>query len=283
MTEPAVPAHLERRRRDVLDSLDAERLRRLLEDHPTLAREPMRGWRDHPRGVTPLGYVAMLRYDTRDGTWRDVLGSGALARLLLDAGAPVDGEPDERETPLMTAASYGDAEVARGLIDAGAALDVLSSDTAGGVPRATALLHAAVFGMTEVLDLLVSAGAGVRSLPEAAAAGDVSGWLAPDGPIPERNLALVMAADHERLDVIDVLLDAGTPVDAEDAIWGRQALRLAASNGRHRSVRHLLGRGAHPDHRDPKHGLTALEWCRRDRLQGSPGRAEVESLLSTLS
>ena len=32
--------------------------------------------------------------------------------MLLAAGAPVDGEPDAQETPLITAASYGDAEVA---------------------------------------------------------------------------------------------------------------------------------------------------------------------------
>ena len=51
-----------------------------------------------------------------------------------------------------------------------------------------------------------------------------------------------MAADHERLDVIDQLLQAGTPIDAVDP-WGRQALRLAAGNGRVASVRLLLARG----------------------------------------
>jgi len=42
----------------------------------------------------------------------------------------------------MTAASYGDAEVARVLIEAGAQLDLTTSATAGGVPGGTALLHA---------------------------------------------------------------------------------------------------------------------------------------------
>ena len=55
-----------------------------------------------------------------------------------------------------------------------------------------------------------------------------------------------MAADHQRLEVIDRLLAAGTPVDAVDPVWGRQALRTAAANGRSASVRHLLDLGADP-------------------------------------
>ena len=60
---------------------------------------------------------------------------------------------------------------------------------------ARALLHAAVFGMTDVLDLLVQAGAGVHSLEEAAAVGDVTGWLTAETPLQMRIRALVMAAD----------------------------------------------------------------------------------------
>lgn len=67
-----------------------------------------------------LSQVAMLRYDTAAKIWRDVPGTGAMAKALLDAGAPVDGWPADRETPLITAASYGDAVVAAVLIDAGA-------------------------------------------------------------------------------------------------------------------------------------------------------------------
>lgn len=53
-----------------------------------------------------------LRYDTAQGVWRDVPGTDALARALIDAGASVDGSPGDRETPLITAATYGDAAVA---------------------------------------------------------------------------------------------------------------------------------------------------------------------------
>lgn len=106
-------------RREILDARDLTRLTALLAEHPELAVERMRGWCDHRHGASPLGYVAMLRYDTLRGVWRDVPGTGAVARALLAAGAPVEGDPADAETPLMTAASYGDAEVARVLVDAG--------------------------------------------------------------------------------------------------------------------------------------------------------------------
>jgi hypothetical protein len=138
--------------------------------------------------------------------------------------------------------------------------------------------------MTSVLDLLVEAGARVYSIEEAAAAGDITGWLTPETPPSARIRALVMAADHQRLSVIDALIAAGTPVDAEDEQYGRQALRIAAQNGRPASVRRLLAHGADPNHRDPIHGRTALHWSRPEhRNLDGPGHAEVAALLTPLT
>jgi uncharacterized protein len=269
-------------RREILDDRDLARLTTLLADEPELATTTMERWCDHPKGASPLGYVAMLRYDTSRDVWRDVSGTGAVARALLAAGAPVNGEPGDPETPLITAASYGDAEVARALIEAGADLDVTAADDAGGVPGGTALLHAAVFGMTGVVDVLVAAGARIRSIEEAAAAGDVSGWLTDETPLDARIRALVMAADHQRLDAIDALVDAGVPVDAVDPVWGGHPLRTAAANGRPASVRRLLARGADPTLRDEQ-GRTPLDECRAHRpAGGSPAHDEVEAILAPL-
>lgn len=245
----------------------------------------MEHWCDHPKGASPLGYVAMLRYDTSRGVWRDVPGADMLARALIEAGAPVDGEPGEPETPLITAASYGDAAVARVLIEAGADIDARAASNAGGVPGGTPLLHAAVFGMTEVMDVLAAAGARPESVEEAAAVGDLNGYLSPRTPLQARIRALVMAADHERLRVIDELLEAGTPIDASDEQRGRQALRIAAQNGRVASVEHLLARGADPNVRDARHGRTALEWCRAGRrgVAYRPGHDQVEALLRAVT
>src|SRR5262245_19595769 len=82
-------------RREILDSRDVERLSLLLGEDPALATAPLEHWCDHPRGASPLGYTAMQRYDTARGVWRDAEGTGAVARALLAAGAPVDGEPGE--------------------------------------------------------------------------------------------------------------------------------------------------------------------------------------------
>jgi hypothetical protein len=267
-------------RRTLIDRADRDRLAALLTDDPGLATTVMQHWCDHPRGAAPLNYVAMMRYDTARRLWRDVPGTGPLAEALLAAGAPVDGSPSERETPLITAASYGDPDVALVLVRAGADLRARAAQDAGGVPGGTPVTHAAVFGMTAVLDLLVAAGAPVDDVVMAAAAGDVTGHLTARTPAEDTILALIMAADHQRIDVIDLLLAAGVRVDATDPTWGRHPLRLAAANGRGRSVAHLLSRGADPRLRD-RQGRTPLQLCRIGRGQhADPTRHdEVEEIL----
>src|SRR5690348_8613938 len=165
---------LEVERRGILNSRDVSRLTRLLAEHPELAVRPMEHWADRQRGE-PLGYTAMMRFNhDRLGLPAGLPGTGAIARALIDAGAPVNGHPGDKETPLITAASSGDADVAKVLIEAGADIEAISAPDSGGVPGSTALGHAAVFGMTEVIDVLVAAGARIDSLEMAAAAGDVS-------------------------------------------------------------------------------------------------------------
>jgi uncharacterized protein len=269
-------------RRKILDDVDAAALRTLVAEQPSLATAPMRQWQDHPGGPAPLGYVAMMRYDTVGKVFRDVPGTGELARVLLAAGALVNGAPGDAETPLITAASYGDTEVARVLIDAGADVDATASADAGGVPGGSALRHALVFGATEIVDLLVAAGARISSLSEAAAAGDITGWLSADTPVDDRVNALVAAADHERLDVIDQLLDAGTPIDAVN-VWRGQPLGMAATRGRVGSVRHLISRGADPNWRDSEQHRTALDLCRLHNPADSPQRAQIEAVLAPLT
>jgi uncharacterized protein len=275
---PALQIEVARRR--VLDLRDADAIAAFLVEHPDAATAEMREWLDHPRGASPLGYVAMARYDTAAGRWRNVTGTAAAAHLLIANGAHVEGLPGDRETPLITAASYGDADVAAVLIAAGADIDAVAAADAGGVTGGSALLHAAVFGMTDVVDVLVAAGARVRSIAEAAATGEIAGWLTPGTPALDKLLALVMAADHERIEVIDALVAAGTPFDDEDPIYHRHPLRLAAANGRSRSVETLLARGADPDARDAR-GMTALDHCRRARASAADttGHDTVEALL----
>jgi hypothetical protein len=271
---------LEVERRDILNSRDLSRLTGLLAEHPELATAKMEHWSDHRLGADPLGYMAMLRFDhDRLGLPAELPGTGAMARALIEAGALVDGRPGDFETPLITAASYGDAEVARVLLDAGADVEAVAAPD-GGIPSGTALQHAAVFGMTDVVDVLVAAGAKIRSLEMAAAAGDITGWPLGRFTLQSKLRALVFAADHQRLEVIDRLIEAGTPVNQADAEWGRLPLHTAAGNGRAASVRRLLAHGADPNLRDPRHHRTPLEESQKG---ASSGHREVEAILQPLT
>jgi len=271
---------LEVERRDVLNSRDLSRLTTLLAEHPELATSQLEHWADRANGE-PLGYVTMMRFNhDRLGLPAELPGTGAIARALIEAGAPVNGRLRDKETPLITAASYGDAEVAQVLVDAGAAIDAVSAPDSGGVPSGTALEHAAVFSMTDVVDVLVAAGARIDSLEMAAAAGDITGWPLDRLTLQSRLRALVFAADHQRLEVIDRLIEAGTPVNEADAEWGRLPLHTAAGNGQATSVRRLLAHGADPNLRDPTHHRTPLEEAQNG---DSPRHREVEGILRPLT
>ncbi len=271
---------LEVERRDILNSRDLSRLTRLLAEHPEMATEKMQHWADRQCG-DPLGYIVMLRFNhDRLGLPAELPGTGAIAKALIDAGAPVNGRPGDKDTPLISAASVGDADVVRALIEAGADLDAVSAPDSGGVPSSTALVHAAVFGMTEVLDVLVAAGARIDSVEMAAAAGDITGWPLGRYTLQSRLRALVFAAQYQRLQVIDQLIAAGTPVNEPDAEWGRLPLHTAAGNGQAASIRRLLAHGADPDLRDPLHNRTALEECQvPNRPPDSPAHDEAEAIL----
>ena len=52
-------------RRATFDAVDVAGLRALLREHPELATQRMEHWSDHRRGISPIGYVAAQRYDTR--------------------------------------------------------------------------------------------------------------------------------------------------------------------------------------------------------------------------
>ena len=92
-----------------------------------------------------------------------------VVRVLVDAGAPVDGRfaGPHGETPLHWAASSDDVEVLDALLDAGADIEADGAVLTGGTP----LSDAVVFAQWAAARRLVERGA-VMTLWQAAALGD---------------------------------------------------------------------------------------------------------------
>lgn len=265
--------------RAAIDDGDVAAVRALVNSRPAAATEDV-SW-DDGRGAqlssAPIGYVALARFHGRYHHDR----AGELALALLDGGAPVEGAPDARETPLVTAASYNEPEVAQALIARGADLTGKGYAAPGG----SALAHATFFGNGDMAALLVAAGAPVRSLAEAVGAGRLEHSQLASATPDEHVNALRTAAVCDRPEAIDWLLDAGVDVNASNYIDGADggtALHWAAWHGKVKACRRLVQRGADPEQRDQSFNGTPLDWCRVRRARlftPSPGHDAVETYL----
>lgn len=227
----------------------------------------------------------------------DLLGMAAgderLVSLLLERGADPARGNAHGWTPLHQAAYGNRLELARMLLEAGAPVDV-SARGAGGTPLVVALF----WGHREAAELLaergvvpgnlrVAAGLGRPELIDqlvrddgrlAAEAGAGRGfyrphsgfpaWRASDDPQEVLDEALSWAARNDRVEALDVLVARGARVDAD--VNRGTALAWAAGCGRTDAVRRLLALGADPDARTtfggPEHGdgTTALHHAAED-------------------
>lgn len=136
-----------------------------------------------------------------------------IAQLLIDAGADVDarGPDGTGETPLHSAASSDDADVASVLIDAGADVD----SPAGSI--GTVLDNAVGYGCWNVARLLIARGATVDKL-----------WVAAALGLSERLQELLAQPAHSAAELID------------------QAFWHACAGGQRRAAELLRQRGADP-------------------------------------
>lgn len=265
-------------RRQLIETGDAAGLAELLASDPTLATEEMTSPIGEGR-IPPLQYVGI---GLLHGVW-DHHRAGELTKVLLAAGVPVDQSTDS-ETWLITAASHGEPEMARVLIEAGADLEASGRAAPGS---STALAHAVHYGIVEAVDLLVEAGAVIHDLVEAAGVGDIAGYRLGTVGRTELVHALRAAAVCERLKVIDQLLETGLDVNSQLTTLTEvdgTALHCAAWEGKDRSVAHLLAAGADPNltvawSRTPR-GVTALDVCRwRSGVGHGGNHAAVEAIL----
>jgi len=249
--------------------------------------------------ATLLHYVAANGIE--DELQRPVAAADPIARALLAAGADVDATCqayDGRYPTTLALLVSSDhpakigvsATLVHTLCDAGAAVDGLDGDR---LPLSSALL----FGRVECVAALVARGARIDNVVFAAAAGRVDWidrWLDGDpalaaAPCPTFPLeddrtvlaeqALVFASLCGQLDVVRLLLDRGTRIDATPpgSHWTATALHTAAGQGHVEVVELLLARGADPSIQDARYQSTPLGWAAHQ------GRHDVVALLTDLA
>jgi ankyrin repeat protein len=185
-----------------------------------------------------------------------------LVSLLLDAGADVAHGNAHGWTALHQAGYSNLPHMARVLLDAGAPVDV-SARGDGGTPLAAALF----WGNREVAELLARHGVVPRNLRTAAGLDDVAmveelwasplagaqrGFYRPHGGFPAwrpsssvteiRDEAVSWAARADAVDAIAALHRLGASLDAN--VYQGTPLTWAAANGRVAAVRRLLELGA---------------------------------------
>lgn len=269
-----------RKIKNAIDKGDVELVRTMLAEDPALASAPI-SWGPVLRKceTEPLHYLCDAPFNQ---LW-DHGRQAELAKILIEAGAPVDGLPTSGETPLHGAASLGEAGVAEVLIDHGANIEAVASYP--GIPDGTPLDFAVHFGMVEVVDVLIRRGAKVLS-PRIAAGAGLLERVQTEIDSLQRNIdqfldVFRVAAVCDRLEVVECVLENGIEVNAE--IDGATALHWAAWEAKPRMVDYLIEKGADAKSRDRKYQLTPLGWAEHRKKEVGPrwGHNEVISILGT--
>lgn len=143
--------------------------------------------------------------------------SVAVVKLLLAAGAGVDGEDTSNGwTPLFTASYYGHAEMVELLLSAGANVNKATYD--GSTPLYTASSR----GHTKVVKLLLTAGAHVNNADN-----------------PGHCTALYAASSFSQVEVVRLLVQAGADANLADK-HGWTPLFIASRQGDTEIVKLLL-------------------------------------------
>jgi ankyrin repeat protein len=174
-----------------------------------------------------------------------------MTRLLLDAGAPVEGSArGDGGTPLVIALFWGNRTAAELLAERG--VHPRNLRAAAGLGRLE------LIGELVAPDSRVTPGAGAHRAFYRPHSG-FPAWHPSSDPQEIRDEALSWAARNDRVDALDLLVARGATPDAD--VYRGTALAWAAAGGRVAAIRRLVALGADPNRRTtfggPAHGKRA--------------------------
>lgn len=253
-----------RRAVELLDAGDVAALREHLKQHPKLAQQHVlfEGG-NYFRNPTLLEFIA--ENPVRNGTLpRNIV---EIAKVILDAGT----DQAARNEALMLVAT---GSVPR---ECGAQRPLINLLCDHGADPQTAAEPAALHRELEALDALLQRGAHIN-LPLAAALGNGERFreLIPSANARDRHLALALASQFNRVEIVRMLLDAGEDPDRYNPVGGHShstPLHQAAAGGNDEMVHLLVERGARLDIKDVLWHAMPAEWAHHE------GRPETEAYL----
>jgi ankyrin repeat protein len=200
---------------------DTTTLRDMLTTHPALVHERSTRITCHDPAVHAATLLHYLGANGVEGyRQRSPANAVEVARLLLEAGAAVDalagmyGGECTTLSMLISSTPPADAGVQVPLVHT--LLDYGAAVDGVGTSRwRSPVLTALIFGFLEAAQVLAARGAAVDRLPIAAGLGHVDACreLLPQATDTERHEALALASITHRVDVVALLLDAGESPD----------------------------------------------------------------------
>jgi hypothetical protein len=242
-----------RRAVELLDSGDAAGLRTQLKQHPKIARQRVTfEGGNYFCNPTLLEFIA--ENPVRHGRLPDNIVD--VAKIILDAGVE---QSALNETLMLVATGSVPRECGKQL----PLIDLLCDR---GADPNSAAHAAALHGELDALHALIARRARI-DLPVATALGrtEDARRLLPVASSEDRHLALTLAADYGRVEIVGLLLDAGEDPNRYNPIGGHShttPLHQAAGAGHAEVVRLLVERGARLDLRDVLWHATPAGWAR---------------------
>jgi hypothetical protein len=253
-----------RRAVELLDAGDVAGLREHLNQHPKLAHQ-----RVVFEGGNYFGNPTLLEFVAENPVRRDTLPHNIVnvATAIIDAGVE---QAALNETLMLVATGRVPRECRVQL----PLIDLLCDH---GADPDSAIEVTALHGEMEAVKALIERGARVN-LPVAAALGRVEDFrrLLPVSAAHDRHLALASASQFGRVEIVQLLLDAGEDPNRYNPVGGPShstPLHQAAGAGCGEVVRLLVDRGARLDLKDILWQGTPADWARHE------GRTEIEAYL----